>query len=223
MTDLTSVATYSFELFGIRLTVNTTTLLNTWLIMIVLIIISILATRRLTRIPNPLQRIMEVYVSFMDKLVRETLETASRGYLPLMGTLFLFLLLCNWIGIVPGLHEPTKDLNTPMGLAIMGFFLTHTAAIRRKGIFTYLKEYAEPFFIMAPLNIVSELAKVVSLSFRLFGNIFGGYIIIAVISPRVYHLVLPPFLAAFFGIFVGLIQAFVFTMLTITYIAVATK
>lgn len=223
MTDLTSIPTYSFDLFGLTLTVNIPTLLNTWLIMAVLIILSILATHKMTRIPNPLQRIMEIYISFMDKLVRETLETTSRGYLPLVGTMFIFLLLCNWIGVIPGLHEPTKDLNTPLSLGLMGFFLTHTAAIREKGILSYLKEYAEPFFIMAPLNVVSEVAKVVSISFRLFGNIFGGAIIIAVVSPMVYNLVLPPFLTAFFGLFVGLIQAFVFTMLTITYIAVATK
>jgi F-type H+-transporting ATPase subunit a len=223
MTDLINVATYSFDLFGLTLTVNITTLLNTWLIMIVLIILSIFATRRLTNIPNPLQRIMEIYVSFMDKLVRETLETTSRGYLPLVATMFLFLFLCNSIGIIPGLHEPTRDLNTPLGLGIMGFFLTHTAAVREKGILRYLHGYTEPFFIMAPLNIVGELAKVVSISFRLFGNIFGGAIIIAVVSPLVYHVVLPPILTAFFGLFVGIIQAFVFTMLTITYIAVATK
>lgn len=223
MTDLIEVATYSFTLFGFRLTVNTTTLFNTWLIMVVLIVFSIVATHRLKRVPNPVQRAMEIYVSFMDKLVKETLETTSRSYLPLVGTLFIFLLLCNWIGIIPGLSEPTKDLNTPLGLGIMGFFLTHTAAIREKGIIAYLREYTRPFFLMAPLNVVSEVAKVVSISFRLFGNIFGGAIIIAVVSPMVYHLVLPPFLAAFFGLFVGIIQAFVFTMLTITYIAVATK
>jgi len=76
---------------------------------------------------------------------------------------------------------------------------------------------------MAPLNIIGELAKVISISFRLFGNIMGGAIIIIVVSHMVYNLVLPPFLNAFFGLFVGTIQAFVFTMLTITYIAVATK
>jgi len=223
MTDLTSVATFSFELFGLKLTVNTTTLFNTWLIMAVIVAGSALATRKLKEIPGFFQRIVEVYVSFFDNLVKQTLETTSRGYLPLVGTMFIFLLLCNWIGIVPGLNEPTKDLNTPLSLGILGFFLTHTAAIREKGVIAYLKEYTEPFFVMAPLNIVSELAKVVSITFRLFGNIFGGAIIIAVVSPLVYHLVLPPFLAAFFGLFVGIIQAFVFTMLTITYIAVATK
>lgn len=223
MTDLINVATYSFDLFGLRLTVNTATLLNTWLVMLVLIILSVVATRRMTKIPHPLQRIMEVYVAFMDKIVRETLETTSRGYLPLVATLFLFLFLCNSIGVIPGLYEPTRDLNTPLGLGIMGFFLTHRAAIKEKGMFRYLHAYAEPFFVMAPLNIVGELAKVVSISFRLFGNIFGGAIIIAVVSPLIYHLVLPPILTAFFGLFVGVVQAFVFTMLTLTYIAVATK
>lgn len=223
MEDLTQVATYSFELFGLSLTVNTATILNTWLIMAAVIVLSILATRRMNRLPNPVQRIAEVYVSSMDKLTRETLETTSRSYVPLVATMFIFLLLGNWLGVIPGLAEPTKDLNTPLSLGIMGFFITHTAAIREKGIGAYLKEYCQPVFFMAPLNIVGELAKVVSISFRLFGNILGGAIIIAVVSHMIYSLVLPPFLYVFFSIFVGTIQAFVFTMLTITYIAVAIK
>lgn len=223
MMGLVEIETLTFQLFGVRLTVNTATIWNTWLVMAVLIILSVLATRRLGKIPNPLQRIMEIYVSALDKLVKEVLETKSRGYFPLAATMFLFLLLCNCIGIIPGLTEPTRDLNTPMSLGIMGFFLTHTAAIREKGLFPYLAEFARPFIIMFPLNIVGELAKVVSISFRLFGNIFGGAIIIAVVSPLVYHLILPPFLTVFFGLFIGVIQAFVFTMLTITYIAVASK
>ncbi|NOY86703.1 MAG: F0F1 ATP synthase subunit A [Deltaproteobacteria bacterium] len=223
MEDMTYIPTYSFDLFGLHLTVNTATLFNTWVVMAFLIIVAFLATRRLKQIPGPLQRMMEVYVSSMDKLVRDTLETTSRGYLPLIATMFLFLVLCNWLGIIPGLEEPTRDLNTPLSLGIMGFVLTHFAAVREKGIGTYLKEYAEPFFVMAPLNIIGELAKVISISFRLFGNIMGGAIIIIVVSHMVYNLVLPPFLNAFFGLFVGTIQAFVFTMLTITYIAVATK
>ncbi len=224
MEDLTQVATYSFELFGRHMTVNTATILNTWLVMAVLIVLSLVATRRTKkRIPNPAQRIAEVYVSSMDKLTRETLETTSRSYMPLVATMFLFLVLCNWLGIIPGLAEPTKDLNTPLSLGIMGFFITHTAAIREKGIATYLKEYCQPFFIMAPLNVIGELAKVVSISFRLFGNILGGAIIIAVVSHMIYSLVLPPFLYVFFSLFVGTIQAFVFPLLTITYIAVATK
>ena len=223
MAGLTEIETLTFTLFGLRLTVNVATIWNTWLVMGILIVLAILATRRLGRVPNPLQRVMEVYVSAMDSLVQEVLETRNRGYFTLAATMFLFLFLCNAIGIIPGLTEPTRDLNPPLGLGIMGFFLTHTAAIREKGFFPYLAEFARPFFIMFPLNIIGELAKVVSISFRLFGNIFGGAIIIAVVSPLVYHMIIPPFLTAFFGLFIGLIQAFVFTMLTITYIAVASK
>lgn len=223
MEDVTAIPKYTFDLLGMSLTVNTATIFNTWLIMVVLIVLALIVRRRLQSQPGPVQRVVELYISAMDKLTKETLETTTRTYMPLVSTLFIFLLLCNWLGMIPGLAEPTKDLNTPLGLGIMGFFLTHTAAIRTKGIGPYLKEYAHPFIIMAPLNVVGELAKVISISFRLFGNIMGGAIIIAVVSWMVYSLVLPPFLYVFFGMFVGTVQAFVFTMLTITYIAVATK
>ena len=101
--------------------------------------------------------------------------------------------------------------------------IAHYVGIRTKGIGAYLKAYAEPIFFMAPLNIIGELAKVVSISFRLYGNIMGGSIIILVVSDLVYHLILPPFLYGFFGLFVGTIQAFVFTMLTLVYISVQMK
>lgn len=218
-----NIASTTLHLFGLELTLNYETVFNTWLIMAVLIIVALVVRSGMKQFPGPLQRCAELYIKAMDNLTKETLETTSRAYFPLVATMFIFLLLCNWLGIIPGLSEPTKDLNTPLSLGIMGFFLTHTAAIRAKGIGPYLKEYAEPFFIMAPLNVIGELAKVVSISFRLFGNIMGGAIIILVVSGLVKSLVLPPFLYAFFGLFVGTVQAFVFTMLTITYIAVATN
>ncbi len=223
MGDIIAIPTYSFELFGMMLTVNYVTVFNTWIIMAVLIVVALIVRRTLQSTPGPVQRVAELYISTMDNLTRETLETSSRAYFPLVATMFIFLLLCNWWGIIPGFDEPTKDLNTPLSLGIMGFFLTHTAAIRAKGIGAYLKEYTEPFIIMAPLNLIGELAKVVSISFRLFGNIMGGAIIISVVSWMVYSIALPPFLYVFFGMFVGTVQAFVFTMLTITYIAVATN
>jgi len=223
MGDVTHVPTFAFDLFGITLTVNYLTVFNTWAIMAALIVLAVIVRARIKKQPGPVQRIVEIYISAMDGLTRETLETTSRFYFPMVATMFIFLLLCNWWGIIPGFEEPTKDLNTPLSLGIMGFFLTHTASIRAKGIGPYLKEYTHPFFIMAPLNVVGELAKVVSISFRLFGNIMGGAIIITVVSWMVKSVLLPPFLYAFFGMFVGTVQAFVFTMLTITYIAVATK
>ncbi|MBW1840886.1 MAG: F0F1 ATP synthase subunit A, partial [Deltaproteobacteria bacterium] len=121
------------------------------------------------------------------------------------------------------LEEPTKDLNTPLSLGLMGFCIAHYAGIKSKGFKQYLKEYCEPIFFMAPLNIIGEFAKIISISFRLFGNIMGGSIIIVVVSYLTYSLVIPPFLYAFFSLFVGTVQAFVFTMLTIVYISVQVK
>jgi F-type H+-transporting ATPase subunit a len=105
----------------------------------------------------------------------------------------------------------------------MGFVLAHHAAIKSKGFKAYIKEYFQPIFFMMPLNVIGELAKIISISFRLFGNIMGGSIIILVVSYLCYSIILPPFLNAFFGLFVGTIQAFVFTMLTVVYISVQVK
>jgi F-type H+-transporting ATPase subunit a len=135
----------------------------------------------------------------------------------------MFLVLSNWLGILPHLEEPTRDLNTPLSLGIMGFVISHYVAIKTKGLKAYIKEYFEPIFFMMPLNLIGELAKIVSISFRLFGNIMGGSIIILVVSYLTYNILLPPFLNAFFGLFVGAIQAFVFTMLTLVYISVQVK
>jgi F-type H+-transporting ATPase subunit a len=147
----------------------------------------------------------------------------AKTYAPMICALFLFLVLCNWIGIIPHLEEPTKDLNTTLSLGCMGFAIAHYVGIKTKGFKAYIKEYFEPMFFMMPLNLIGEVAKIVSISFRLFGNIMGGSIIILVVSYLSYNILLPPFLNAFFGFFVGAIQAFVFTMLTVVYISTQAK
>ena len=189
--------------------------------MVALFLFAFAARRKIGFIPNPFQVVAELIVSAFYDLTEDALdENMARKYFPIICSLFMFLLLSNWIGMIPKLHEPTKDLNTPLGLGIMGFFIAHYAGIRKKGIKAYVKEYFQPIFFMAPLNIIGEIAKVVSISFRLFGNIMGGAIIILVISHLIYSLVLPPLLICFFGLFIGTIQAFVFTMLTLVYISV---
>ena len=101
--------------------------------------------------------------------------------------------------------------------------VAHYVGIREKGFKAYIKSYFEPVFFLMPLNVIGELAKIVSISFRLFGNIMGGAIIILVVSYLTFSILLPPFLNVFFGLFVGTIQAFVFTMLTVVYISVQLK
>ena len=205
------------------LTFNSQTIFMTWVVMGVLILFGFLATRRLGLIPNPLQIIAELLIRGFRNLAKDALDEKGKTFFPLILVLFLFLVTSNWLGILPFLSEPTKDLNTPLGLGVMGFFIAHFVGIRHKGIKRYIKGYAEPMFFMAPLTLIGELAKVVSISFRLYGNIMGGSIIIVVVSGLVYQLLLPPFLYAFFGLFIGTIQAFVFTMLTLVYISVQMK
>jgi F-type H+-transporting ATPase subunit a len=196
----------------------------TWIVFILLIVLGLLATRKKAILPRPLQATGELIVSLLYGLTEDALgEKYAQTYAPLVCALFMFLLASNWLGIIPHLEEPTKDLNTTLGLGVMGFVIAHYAGIKSKGFKAYAKEYFQPIFFMMPLNLIGELAKIVSISFRLFGNIMGGSIIILVVSYLTYSVVLPPFLYAFFGLFVGTIQAFVFTMLTVVYISVQVK
>ena len=207
-----------------KMTFNLEAIVMTWIVMAGLIAFGVFAVRKKGIAPHSMQVLGELFVSQLYSLTEDTLDKEmAKTYGPLTCALFMFLVISNWLGIIPHLEEPTKDLNTPLGLGIMGFVIAHFAGIKSKGIKNYLKEYCSPIFFMAPLNVIGELAKVISISFRLFGNIMGGSIIILVVSYLTYSVLLPPLLNAFFGLFVGTIQAFVFTMLTIVYISLQVK
>ncbi len=187
----------------------------------IMIVCAIVIVRSLRRVPGRLQGFFEIVHELFGGIVRETLGKHANRHLPTIITLFFFIWISNLIGVIPTLSEPTRDVNVPFGQMLVMIFIVHFEAIRVKGIRSYIKEYFEPFFIMFPLNVIGEVAKGVSLSFRLFGNISGGAIIILVVSYLFKYLVLPVGLNLFFGIFVGTVQAFVFTMLAMTYIAAA--
>ncbi len=224
MDDLGKLHQLIVPLGEYRLTFNVEPILMTWIVMLLLLFFGFMATRRASRLPSTPQVLGELLVSNLYALADDALEKElAQKYAPMICALFMFLVLSNWLGIIPHLEEPTKDLNTPLGLGLMGFSIAHYAGIRAKGFKKYISAYFEPMFFMMPLNLIGELAKVVSISFRLFGNIMGGSIIILVVSHLTYSVLLPPFLNAFFGLFVGTIQAFVFTMLTVVYIAVQVK
>lgn len=221
MHELGKVHQLIIPLFGHTMVFNLETIVMTWIVMMFLLVLGILSTRKRARLPHSFQVFGELLVNQLYALTEDALgKKRAVTYAPLIFALFLFLLLSNWIGIIPLFEEPTKDLNTPLSLGLMGFVIAHGAGIKSRGIKAYVKEYCEPIFFMAPLNIIGELAKIVSISFRLFGNIMGGVIIILVVSYLTWSVILPPFLNAFFGLFVGAIQAFVFTMLTVVYISV---
>jgi len=224
MNELGKIHQLIIPLLGHDLTFNIESIIMTWIVCGLLIVFGLLATRKKARVPGAWQIVGELFVSQFFNLAEDALDQEmAKKYGPLICALFMFLVLSNWLGILPHLEEPTKDLNTPLSLGIMGFVIAHSVAIKTKGLKAYVKEYFAPIFFMMPLNLIGEVAKIVSISFRLFGNIMGGSIIILVVSYLTYNVLLPPFLNAFFGLFVGAIQAFVFTMLTLVYISVQVK
>jgi F-type H+-transporting ATPase subunit a len=172
-------------------------------------------------VPSGIQLFLEWIVGSIDELCRESLgEELGRSYTPLICSLFLFIVFSNYSGIF-FFHEPTANINTTLALGLLAFGASVYQAMKCKGVWGFFRELImEPVPIfMFPLNLVGEIAKVVSISFRLFGNIMGGAVIIKVVSWLVGYLILPIGLIGFFGVFVGTVQAFVFAMLTLAYIS----
>ena len=224
MGDLGRIQQLIVSIGGLKFTFNLEVILMTWIVIGVLLAFGIMTSRKRRMLPNSMQVLGELFVGQFYQLTEDALgKDYLEKYVPLICSLFLFIVFSNWLGIFPHMEEPTKDLNTPLSLGIMGFVIAHYAGIKSKGFKAYAKEYFEPIFFMMPLNVIGELAKIISISFRLFGNIMGGAIIILVVSHLTWSIVTPPFLFAFFGLFVGAIQAFVFTMLTLVYIAMQVK
>ncbi len=224
MKELGKIHQLIIPFFGHQIAINLEVVVMTWIVFALLIALGLAVTRKRSILPRPIQALGELIVSLLYGLTEDALgKQMAKKYAPLICALFMFLLFSNWLGLVPHLEEPTKDLNTTLGLGLMGFVIAHWAGIKTKGLKAYIKEYFQPIFFMMPLNLIGEVAKIVSISFRLFGNIMGGSIIILVVSYLTYNIILPPFLFAFFGLFVGTIQAFVFTMLTVVYISVQIK
>lgn len=211
--------------------VNGEIILNTWYVLVLILTISLVLRYYLTK-KNSIGRSIAISLvnAFVD-LTTETLGGFYYGHTAFVATVFIFILLCNCIGVVPGTDEPTRDLNTTVSLGVIAFLYKEYFAIKTHGFLGYLKEFTHPFAVMLPLNLIGHLSKIVSLSFRLFGNIFGGAIISTiykgVITASLFTQILGLIsgvnllVLLFFGVFEGVIQAFVFSMLTLTYLSIA--
>ena len=212
-------------------TIDTKLVLHTWVVLLVLLIISI-PVRWLVRKKGSVIRhlILSYMQAFMD-LCNQSLPEFSFAHFSFITALFTFILACNIISLIPSIEEPTISLNTTLALGITSFLYIQCAAIAKLGILTYLKEYFAPFFLMFPIHVVGKLASIISISFRLFGNIFGSFIIVQIYMATIrgsfiWELLglLSGFnilLALFFGLFEGFLQAFVFAMLSLTYLSIA--
>lgn len=202
-----------FYIFGLPITETITT---TWLIMLVIILLAWLGGRNLEKIPGTFQNIMEILVDAINGLTKSTMGEDKMKFAPYMGTLALYLAFANLSGLL-ALRPPTADLNTTLALALMTFFATQYYGLRSKGV-GYLKGFIEPFPLLLPLNIIGEIANPISLSFRLFGNIVGGVIIMGLLY-SVLPIVVPVLPHIYFDVFSGLLQTFIFLMLSMVFIS----
>ena len=191
-----------------------------WFVMGLLALFSFLATRRMSMVPGRFQNVMETILGGFDDLVTETMGPEGRKFFPLIATLGLYILASNLIGLFPGFESPTANLNTTVSVAIVVFITTHVVGIRLHGM-KYIKHFLGPIWWLTPLmvviEIVSHLARPLSLSVRLFGNIMGEDKVLAVVVLLVPFLVpLPVFVLM---IFTSFIQTVVFMLLAMMYIA----
>jgi len=193
------------------------TVVNTWIIMGLLLVLVFLATRKLSFIPRGVQHILEMLVEFFYSLLEEAMGKEGRRYLPLAGTLFVFILSLNLAWLIPGMKPPTMDLSTTAAFAVTTIILVQLIGIRKKGLVGYIKHFFQPAPFLFPLNVIEELVKPVSLSLRLFGNMFGEEMVVTILFIMLPFLLPTPVMLL--GVLMGLIQAFVFTLLTVTYIA----
>lgn len=200
----------------------TSTVVNTWIMILALSTGAYFLGRSFKVRATMLQNAMEWLVEAIQNIIAQNVGTKDTGlFLPIVGTLTIFIGVANLLGLIPGLRSPTPDINTPLAMALVVFFSVPYFGIRSQGLWGYLKHYVTPIFLMLPIEIASEIARTFSLTFRLFGNILGEEIIIAilfVISPFIV-----PVPMMLFSIFTGVLQAYIFTLLTCVYIGGAVK
>ena len=220
----------------------------TWVVMIVLVVVALVARGKLALVPRGVQNFLEVVIEQFIGMIDDVIGPEGRRFLPLIATLGLFILLGNLIGLVPGMAGPTTNLNTTAACAIVVFLAYHYIGIRKQGFVTYAKHFMGPVPALAPLMIpielISHLARPLSLTLRLFGNMTGGHILLAIIFflmgldgligwalsgsvggaivGGIGGLVMMVFTVGFLyplKILVSFLQAFIFVMLTMLYIA----
>jgi len=192
------------------------TVVTTWGLIALLAIGARIATRRLEVKPGTAQTVVEALVEAMREQIGAVLNRDPDPFLPLLGSLFIFLVAANLSGLLPGVKAPTATVETPAALAVIVFFSVHVYGVKVRGARDYLKGYLKPNPMLLPLNVLSEFTRTFSLMMRLFGNIMSDELVLAIVLGLAGLLVPIPFMA--FGILVGLVQAYIFTVLATVYI-----
>ena len=195
----------------------TTTVITTWIILLVLGLLCWLLTRQLSDRPGPLQTAVEALVTIIENAVADVAPYQVKLLMPLIGSLWIFLVITNLSGLIPGVHSPTRDLSATSALAIVVFFSVHWYGIRIQGIKAYLAHYLQPSPILLPFHIVSEITRTVALAIRLFGNIMSLEMAALLILLVAGFLAPVPILML--HIIEALVQAYIFGMLALFYVA----
>jgi len=199
------------------------TIVFTWVVMVILLFISWMATKNLTIGPkiSRWQNFLEVIVGYIRQQVKEITQQNPDPFIPFLGTLFLFISVSNLLAIIPGYQPPTGSLSTTSALAICVFFAIPIFGIAKKGSLAYFKHYLEPSIFMAPFNVIGDFSRTLALAVRLFGNVMSGSLIVAVLL--IITPLFIPIVMQILGLLIGQIQAYIFTVLATVYIASATR
>lgn len=256
-----------FDFFGLTSdfwALNIDILIATWIAMALLLVLAIIGRKYLNQELSPLSVAYEKTISFFITMCKDSFPVFNYYYFAFITSLFFFTFSCCLVGVIPFVHEATADINTTFALGLTSFLYIQYQKIKVHGILGYLKEFTEPFFILAPIHVVGELSKIASMSFRLYGNVLGGGVILSMIislfnDQRQYFFIfmaltlciamiaqvtgfaaknpmltkvanillsilfLLTWIQIVLGIAEGLIQSFVLTMLTVTYLAMGTQ
>lgn len=199
------------------------TIVFTWVVMALLVILSWMSTRRLssdTDIPR-MQNLLETIIGYMNSQIREIAQMDPARYLPFSGTLFLFISLANLLDIVPGYRTPTSSLSTTAALAICVFFAVPAYGISQRGLGGYFRHYFEPTPLMMPFNIIGEISRTLAMAVRLFGNMMSESMLVAILL-TIAPLFLPV-LIELLGLLIGQVQAYIFAVLATVYIVSASS
>ena len=189
----------------------------TWCIMAVLAGGSLLLTRHMrTRNPSAAQAVLELVVEAVADQIRDTMRADPERYIPLIGTLFLFILAANWSSLIPGVEPPTAHLETDAALAAIVFVAIAWFGIKARGVRGWLSSFTEPTLLLLPLNVMESFTRTFSMLVRLFGNVMGGAFVIAIVLSLTGLLVPIPLMAL--ELLTGAIQAYIFSVLAMVFI-----
>lgn len=193
--------------------------LVTWAIMACLVALALTARRGLSVQPTKLQTVLELLVGTIDDQIRDTMQTGPAPYRALIGTIFLFVLAANWSSLVPGVDPPTAHVETDTALASIALGATVFYGIKTRGVRGYLATFAEPTWVMIPLNVVEQITRTFSLVVRLFGNVMSGVFVIGIVLSLAGLFVPIPLMAL--DLLTGAVQAYIFTVLAMVFIGAA--